>query len=366
MLPILLILLGIISAGAVAFGCDPAVAEFAGSVGFITTMYRLQWLFIGLTVVSGLSLVALVVTSQRRAWWLIGLLPVMGMFIWRFGVSPSRPGAVDEQPTFIHASQSGWIRDEDDVIGVIADGQAIAIPIAAMHHVPVIVWTQRDRRLVVTWSARAGIASAFWVDRNVRGRDLRVVANPHGVLLLFNSRLGEFFDSLSLRQKNGALLTGFEARIGARVTTWEKWKQENPQTLALQPRWSLGEAKAAVHSAGPTVIYVATDPPIILPTDELSGEPANVSSGKSTALLFREGGVGRIIAMDRAVDSDLFPRFSLNLDRKLKNAALIDADTNSSWTWNGECIDGPLKGKRLRRLLAIENVPVEAARFWLK
>ena len=104
-----MILGGLLSAAAVAFGCDPSVADRAGGVELIRWMYRLQWLFIGSTVVCALALVALVVTGKRRGYWLIGLIPVLAMFAWRFGISPARPGAVDDQPAFVQSLRTDWL-----------------------------------------------------------------------------------------------------------------------------------------------------------------------------------------------------------------------------------------------------------------
>lgn len=365
MLPAGLIFLGILSAAAVGWGCDSRLAEWMGGIGVTRVMFRLQWVMVLLVVSSALSLVGLVVTGRRRGWWLIGLAPVLAIFAWRFGISPEHPGVVDEQAAFVPAGQVNWFDDNDAVLGVFSGDQPYAYPLAAMQRTPVVVSTERDRRLVVCWSEGAGIAAGFCVDRLVRGRDLQVVSSPHGVLLICNRRLGEFFDGLTLRSAGGSPIQGWMGRLTVELTTWGQWRAAHPETLLLQLADVPQPTPPPPPPVGdePRLIYIASDEPILIPADELGTDPANVGEGHSTALLLRDG--GQIRAFDRRVQEDLFPRFSRNSDRSRKGVELVDSDTGSGWTATGACVEGPLKGSRLRRLVVVEHVSASAARFWL-
>jgi len=366
LIPALLILGALLSAAAVAFGCDPAIADHAGGVEVIRWMYRLQWVFIGTTVVCALSLVGLVITSKRRGYWLIGLLPVVALFAWRFGISPTRPGAVDDQPTFVSSLRADWLAGDDAVIGVAVGEQSYAIPLAAMSAAPVVVHTERDRRLMVTWSAGAQLATACRTDRTLRGRDLRIVCSPRGVLMIFNSRLGEFFDALTLCQRDGKPLTGFDQRLPAEVTTWDAWKAAHADTLLLDPRWTIVATKVPAQQTGETVVFIASTPPIVVPSLEPGEGVANVTNGLQSALLFRDAASGRLRAFDRCVDHDLYLRFKLNTETRRRGVAFIDTETNSGWSAAGECIEGPLAKTRLKRLVVIEKLPADAARYWVR
>jgi hypothetical protein len=361
----LLILGALVTATAVAFGCDPSIADYAGGVEVIRVMYRLQGALIGLTVLFSLSLVGLVVTSRRRGYWLIGLFPVMALFVWRFGLSPQQPGLVDDAPTFVQALRTDWMDGNGAVLGISAGDQTFAIPLAAMQLAPAVVHTERERRLIVTWSAGAQLATACWCDRSIRGRDLRIVASPRGVLLLFNSRLGEFFDALTFAQSNSEPFTGFASRVAVEVTTWESWKARHLDTQLLDPRQPIEVVPPPAQRSVETVIVVGSQPPIVVPTAELLDQPANVSNGKTSALLFRTTD-GSLRAFERKVEQDLFLKFEPHADKSLPNVKLIDTDTKSLWTLAGECVEGELKGRRLPRLVALDAVPAAAARYWIK
>lgn len=361
--PLLLILLGVTSAAGVAFGCDPAVSDWLGGLWVLRAMHRLQWLLIGLTVLSGLGLAALVTFERRRAWWLLGLLPVVGLFGWRFGTAADRLSLwVEDQPAFASAAQSAWLGDDDLVIGVEVEGQAYAYPLPALRRAPVVVQSDRARRLMVAWSAGANCASAVWVDRVVRGRDLEVVAAPAGVLLVYNRRLGVFFDALTLRDPARRPAAGLGERLPTTLVPWGQWRTARPETLVLQPRFPPARDNPETVAAEP-VALICTAPPIALSLAAISDQPLNVSSGPSAALLFREPD-GRLRAFDRRVDGDLFPRFSLQTDRRTGRATLLDADTGSTWGFDGIATAGPMEGKRLAPLIVQPGVSAAAVRYW--
>lgn len=360
--------MGIVAAAGVAFGCDPAVAEHLGGLAVLRAMHRLQWLMIGVTVLSGLGLAALVVFERRRAWWLLGLLPVVALFGWRFGAAGERLSLwVEDQPTFASAQQSTWLTDEDPVIGLEIDGQAFAYPIAALRRAPVVVQGDRARRLIVAWSAGARAASAAWVDRAVRGRDLEVVAAPTGVLLIYNRRVGVFFDALTLRDPSGRPAEGMLNPIPTVRTTWQAWRAARPETMVLQPRWT------PVREADPTsangehadgVALLRTDPPIAVPMAAITAEPQNYTAGAAAVLVFRDDS-GGVRAFDRRLEQDLFPRFSAKTDRKTQRRVLADADTGTTWTFAGAAVEGPLKGTSLTPILVQPDLSPDSVRFWL-
>lgn len=363
LLPLLIILAGVAASVAVAWGADPSLAERSGGLAFVCVMHRLQWLMIGVAVLSGLTLTALVVFGRRRAWWLIGLMPVVGLFGWRFAaVGTERSLWVEDQPAFASAAQARWLDADDPVIGVVIDGQGYAYPLAALGRAPVVVMNDRERRLMLAWSAGANTATAAWIDRTVRGRDLEVVCAPAGVLLIYNRRLGEFFDAMLLRTPvDRCAPHGLLGRVTTARATWDQWRTEHPETMVLQPRWSPSDPPPPPPDAGPTLLW--TDPPIVV-TRPIDADPRNLSSGgMATAVVFRDQR-GAVRAFDRRVDGDLFLQFMLKLDRKTQRKSLVDGDTGSTWTPDGLATAGPLKGKRLREIDAHASVSAAAIKFW--
>lgn len=357
----MLLLLATVASAAVAWGCDP---RFATRVETICAMHRLQWLAIGVVVASCLSLVGLVVFGKRRAWWLVGLVPIIGMFGWRFGAQADRALWVDDQPAFASVAQSSWLSGDDRVIGLEIDGQAFAYPIAAIGRTPVIVQSERTRRVMVAWSAGANAATACWMDRSMRGRDIEIVAAPAGVLLIYNRRIGEFFDALTLRTPRRAAPKFVLQRIETRIWSWSHWREIHPDTLVLQPRWAPIPAAPAGDSASERVAMLLTDPPIAVRMNAITNEPSNISSGKGAVLVFMDDTTGRVRAFDRRVEEDLFPKFQRRLDAKRKRAVLIDSETQSTWDMTGRAIDGPLKGQQLAPIFVQQDIEWSALKYW--
>ncbi|MCS7032405.1 MAG: DUF3179 domain-containing protein [Phycisphaerae bacterium] len=366
MVPLLLIFGAISAAAALAFSREPILLALSEGTAIIRFLHRAQSLLLLTSLAGGLGLVGLVVAGRRKAWWLLGLIPIVGLLGWGFVLAPARLGKVDDQPKFVRSSQADWLEGSAWVLGVVSDGHAMAFPLTALHRTPVVVVTERDRRLIVIFSPSSGVASACVVDRLIRGRDLRIVAELHGVLFLFHARLGEFFDGLTLRQPGGGAITGFGQRLPASLTRWGTWKQQHPGTFVLLQPDAAFARERSFPSDQDSVVYLETDPPIVVPTRDIQTEPVNVFRGTSAALVCREGGFGRVVAFDRRIDQDLFPRFVFNRERGRRNAPLLDEDTGSGWTFTGECVEGPMKGTRLRPLIVVENVPRDAASFWIR
>jgi hypothetical protein len=83
-------------------------------------------------------------------------------------------------------------------------------------------------------------------------------------------------------------------------------------------------------------------------------------------VIVRDPTTGAVTAFDRHVDEDLIPTFSGRQFRKFPQATMTDSDSASAWTADGRAIDGPLKGKRLRRLEIEDGVYWSVARYWFK
>jgi hypothetical protein len=349
------------SAG-VAWGADPKIAQWPNGIGFLCLLHRLQPALIGVAVACGMTLAGLVSFGKRRPWWLIGLAPIAAAFVWRFALAGDGGGVyVDDQPVFASAAQSGWLGEDDPVIGVESEGAYYAYPIAAMAHAPIVVQSERPRRLVVIWSSGARAATAAWVERTVRGRDLEVVTTIAGVPLIYNRRLGEFFDALTFRTTDKALPKGLIGRVAAVKTTWGRWRSAHPETLVLQQRWKPAVVDTATVDS---VAVIATEPPIATASADIAADPLNLSAGPAKAVVFR-GDAGEVRAFERRVDDDLFPHFMAKVDRKTKQRMLVDGDSGSTWNLSGVAVEGPLKGSRLTGVIVIEDVSASAAKFWI-
>jgi len=227
------------------------------------------------------------------------------------------------------------------------------------------------------WSPFANCAAAYLIDRSIQTNELEIVSMPANALLVYNSRIGQFINGVTGLTPNGRAPTGFTSRIPTIKTTWDRWVRAHPNTTILVPPDS--EAKAPQRAVLPyfpmppdisnsdpqaTVALIGTPSPVAVMDSDLAAGPVNFSD--PAIVIVRDPATGAPIAFDRHVDEDLIPTFSSRRFRKFPEATMTDSDSATAWTPDGRTIDGPLKGKKLKRLEIEDRVYWSVARFWFK
>ena len=364
---LLLVALALASAGVVAFGTHPALAQYPSGLSWITLSRRLQWPLTSLCLVLCVALIALVVGGKRRAVWLVFLAPVLFLFYQRFAGDEFRRMTVLDNPPFVAADKAGFLKGESPVIGVVLEGQPFAYPCGALALAPVIVHADADKRVLLMYSPYAGRAQAFVVDNTIKPREFDIVSMPADALLLYNSRIGQFINGFTGLTLKGDHPEGFHNAVEARKTTWREWRALNPDTRVLATAMSFANEKP--HSRFPPrpvpmdlpvdarVAVLATARPVALQTHQFSAaEVLNLTAGGTNLLIFRDKATGKVRAFDRMVKGDLFPKFSRRTVAKKPEVAFYDPDTESLWTIEGHCIAGNARGEQLRPVAIEEDV----------
>jgi hypothetical protein len=373
-LPLVLIVIAAAAAGVLGYGTHPVWAQFNHGIDFIIWSRRLQWPLIVVALGMCVTLLALVVAGKRRAWWLVALLPILALFLHRFVTGPARMVEVVEDPPFVEADQATFLQDDDYVVGVRFADAAYAFPYSVLYNAPAIVLSDRERRMILIWSAFANRAVAFGVSRELRARDLEIVSTPANALLLYNSRLGQFVNGITAQTTRGDKPTGFRDPLPAVKLTWSAWKAASPETRVMSPldlRWRSAPRgpvlpKYPLPRSRPEltddrrVCVIATTQPIAVPSEAVKDLPLNLSAGRTPVLLVRESSTGSLRAFDRRIDEDLSLRFATATDAKHANVVLADADTNTEWSIAGAAVEGPKEthGKTLT------PIPVEDELYW--
>jgi hypothetical protein len=364
LLPLLLIALATGAAGIIAYGTDPAVAHWSHGLAMMMLSRRLQWPLVTLCLLLCIALLALVISGKRRAWWLIALAPILALFFHQFAPWNNQRLYITE---FVAADQP-TLRDDDWVVGLEFGDQAYALPYRALYSMPIVFLTDYDKRAIVMWSAQANRASAWTISRELKPRDLEIVSTPLDTLLLFDKRLGQFIVAITGQTPSGLKPIGFEQPIPTIKTTWPVWVKLHPATKVLTgydfadapPAPVLpGDAEVNVDgvAAGTPIAVVTTSVPAAIQENTITRRPANLIAGQSSLLVFRDAS-NQLHAFDRNAKEDLFLTFVPKTSRKVKDAVMIDSDTNSWWTIGGKAIEGPLKGTQLKEL------PVESDLYW--
>jgi hypothetical protein len=380
LLPIFLIVLATGAAAVMAFGTNPDLAQYQHGLQIILLTRRLQWPLVAFSILCCVILLVLVISNKRRAWWLIALGPITGLFAYRFSISSDNFFSIADNPQMLTADLVSFVRDDDWVVGVEFAEQSYAFPYQSLYSTPVVIETDRDKRMILLWSPFANVARAYLIDREIRSRELDIVSMPANALLLYNTRIGQFINGVTGLTPKGARPDGFKTEMPATKTTWKRWRAShpdskvmvstgrvahNPPAAPVLPLYPLG-AIANDHSLQQRIAIVATTQPVAFTPESITNKPLNLMAGKTPVLLFRESTSGEIRAFERRLDEDLMPRFELNRDTRRKLALFVDLDTNTGWNADGVAVDGEKdrKGKRLKRLEIQDDLYWGVMKYW--
>jgi hypothetical protein len=352
-----------------AYGVHPGWVHHTWGLGLIMMARRLQWPMIAMSLALCIALLALVISGKRRVWWLIGLAPVLALFGHRFVTAPVNRYSIVDEPVFVAADQAKFVGDDDIVVGVVFNEQSFAYPCSVLYYEPVIVQSDREKRLLLIWNAGANVAAATSATRELKARELDIVSDPADSLLIYNGRTGQFIVGLTGRLRDGGKPSGTEGELlPLSKQTWRRWRADHPETKVMLPSGGkLGPRMPASRPADDRIVLVG--PALAVRDADITTAPLNVSSGDLPAVIFREKSTGRIVAFDRHVENDLIPRFTLNHEPKRKAAFMIDSDTNTGWSAAGVAVDGPdkkLRGHKLAPVDVQDDVSWSAAKFWLR
>ena len=375
-LPLIFSFLATLAAAAMSYGTDPRwVEQGAWGIGVIVAARRLQWPLVAVSLLLCLTLLGLVISGKRRAWWLIALAPVLALFVHRFMTAPTNRYAILDEPTFTTATDAKQIRDEDYVVGVVFNEQPYAYPYAALYSAPVIVQSDRERRMLVIWSACANAATVMEVSRDVKARDLDIVCDPADTLLVYHARTGQFIVGLTGNTTRGERPAGVEKSLPSSKQTWKQWRTAHPETRVLAarmrgPATPLTPHFLATDAKDPVTLISHRNESLAIRAEEISGTPINLKIADTPIVLFRDRVTGEVCAFDRRLEADLVPQFKPPRDAKQrgKGVALVDSDTNSGWSALGVAIDGnkDWRGKKLTPLDVRADVYLGPARFWYR
>lgn len=376
-LPVLILLLAAVGAGVVAYGVDPNWAQYPHGFQFILFSRRFEWPMIALTLLLCIALIGLIVAGKRRAWWLVGLAPILTLLGHRFATNPNNAFLVNADPVFVSADQASFVGPDDSVVGIMDGSDPVAFPFASLYSRPLVVRGLRNQPMTLMWSPFADSATAYRIDRSIQTNELEIVSMPANALLVYNSRIGQFINGVTGLTPDGHAPEGFGSRIQSTKTNWDRWLKAHPNTTVLAPPdagtesprravlpyYPMPPSAESVESEATVALIVAPSPMAVLDADLPAG-PVNFSN--PAIVIVRDPATGAPIAFDRHVDEDLIPIFSARQFRKFPQAMMTDSDSGSAWTADGRAIDGPMKGKKLKRLEIEDGVYWSVAKYWFK
>jgi hypothetical protein len=230
--------------------------------------------------------------------------------------------------------------------------------------------------MMLMWSPFANCALAERVDPSIRAEELEVVSMPANMLLIYNSRDGQFINSITGKTMKAQTPAGFLSPIPTIKTTWTRWLAIHPNTLVLAPPESGFAPQIALLPYFPMpkissnippetrIALIRAPAPAMVRDTDLTATVTNFSS--PLVVIIRDPATGSLTAFDRHVDQDLVPAFAQKKFTKFPSAIMIDSDSNSAWTATGLAIDGPLKGKKLTPIDIDDALYYNITRFWFR
>ncbi len=366
--PLILLLTGCCSAAWLTYGINPAVAAEFGGLSLITLTRRIQWILLIFTILPCLLLIVTVAIGKARAWWLVGLSVVVALLFVRFSPENKRPVRILEAESMPTVAEANADLDEEFVVGLEYDGVAFAFPYRSLYRTPIVQLTDFDKRLIIIFSPYANSATVLDVSREVKATDLEYIASPYNSTLIYNRKYGQFIVGITGKTDAGAEATGVRDRLTTERLPLRLWRFRHPQTrlmipteadksalgVPLMPQYPIHLADSSLPPETP-IVLVRSNPPAALLTGGDFSKPSHAKIGESPIVLWRDDGALR--AFFRTVDSDLYLTFAVRTDKTGKSH-LQDNQTASTWTLEGRCTDGPLKGRHLT------PVPVEEGVYW--
>jgi hypothetical protein len=377
--PVTFLLLALLTACLVAYGTDASWASVNGGIEFIYLMRRLQWPLVAASLVFCVALIGLVVAGKRRAWWLIGLAPVLALFVHQFATGSIAGWTVVEDPPFVDAREAvSVVGDEDYVVGLVFGETAFAYPYASLFTSPVVLQSDREKRLLLIWSAYANKATALITDRSINARDLDLVSSPANALVVYNTRYGQFINGITGRTEKNEKPAGVKSKVQAYKLLWRQWRTVYPSTKVMLPSGAKGPSSPIApaypmprDAGAPTdtkmiTLVATTQPAAVAQADLTRPVPVNFIAGSARVLLLPAALTGVPVAFDRSVKGDLFPAFNVVTPDEKRGTMLIDADSQSLWTLTGKATTGPLKGEQLKPIAVEDHLDLRVMKFWMK
>lgn len=268
-------------------------------------------------------------------------------------------------PAFLPAKEASYMRPDDPVVGIRANGKSWALPwfVLKNHHVANL--DLDGAPWAITFCERCTGSAAY--DPVVDGRRLHFeeIGVYRGVPLLTDLETGSYWEDFSGRAFRGPLSGKVLEQRPAIQSVWKDWLADNPDTLVVsgagEPRDGHGSRDYpgdpfAGRGLGDTVLKLDDRlPPATLvlgvwdgnrarcyPLFELeahAGVVPDLFEGRPIVALRRPGTL-ETSAFDTRLDGT-------QVELRFEGSALVDTRSGSHFTMFGEAVDGPLAGKHL-------------------
>jgi Protein of unknown function (DUF3179) len=288
------------------------------------------------------------------------------------------PAILDPAPFLVSADMARSVRDSDQVLGVVIDGESRAYPIAFLSWHEIVNDTVSGVPIVATWSPLcfSGIVYA----REHQGQPFTFGASGKlwaNGLVMYDHQTDSLWSQLSGRAITGPGQGTALRMLAATQTSWETWKRLHRGTQVLDPSKSPYrrdynadpyEGYYASQDSGVIAPYRVDErlPPKALivglrrddqvkayPLRHLRKQPVVNDTIAQTAVVvvFHERSTTGVVFNRRVGDHEL--TFMPAVRDVGEPLTMRDEQTGSLWSrLDGRALEGPLRGKQLAQVPA--------------
>lgn len=172
-------------------------------------------------------------TSQRLNGFLIDE-PLVPADLIQHGGPPRDGIPAINSPRFIAAANADFLKPSDRVLGISIDGDSKAYPVRILNYHEVVNDWFNEQPVAITYCPLCGSGVAF----SARIADKELSFGVSGLLynsdvLLYDRETMSLWSQIAGKAVNGPLKGSDLQQIPVRHTSWQDWRQRNPDTLVM-------------------------------------------------------------------------------------------------------------------------------------
>jgi hypothetical protein len=270
-----------------------------------------------------------------------------------------------DNPEFVSTSESGWLEDDDLVIGLERNGTAKAYPLRILNLHEIVNDEISGEPVAVTYCplCRSGLAYS----REVGNQTLEFGVSGklyNANLVMYDRQTETYWSQLQGEAVVGPLVPERLELVSSQITAWEKWREEYPATEVLSretgmyPSSAYGSSPYTGYESRESVGFGVGEVDDRLPSKELVyGVAIGGESRAYTEVKIRQedliqdivGGIPVVLVEDQAsggVRAFLRKSGNRTLEFTLEDGRMTDQD-GDIWTFSGE---NPSGGEKLREI----------------